>query len=125
MLKAGKLYKEFKKLGDYSYLIKKLDNFNPDELKELANMVKSKYDLSSDGDSFVIILGSFYQNEKIIYIAIAEGSMDAAKIIKLISEELGGKGGGKKDFAQGGTSNLSKYEEFETTVEKIIKNYLK
>jgi alanyl-tRNA synthetase len=125
MLKAGELYKEFKKIGDYSYLIKKLDNFNPDELKELANMVKSKYNLSSDGNSFIIILGSFYQNEKIIYIAIAEGSMDAAKIIKLISEELGGKGGGKKDFAQGGTSNLSKYEEFETTAENIIKNYLK
>jgi alanyl-tRNA synthetase len=42
-----------------------------------------------------------------------------------MSEKLDGKGGGKKDFAQGGTSNLSKYEEFEADVEGIIKNYLK
>ncbi|MHB1679669.1 MAG: alanine--tRNA ligase [bacterium] len=125
MLKAGELNKEFKKIGNYSYLIKKLDSFTPDELKDLANIVKSKHDSSADGDNFIIIFGSFYQNEKIIYIAITEGLIDAAKIIKLISEELGGKGGGKKDFAQGGTSNLSKYEEFETAAEKIIKNYLK
>jgi len=133
MLKAAELCKEFNKIGNYSYLIKKLDSFTPDELKEIANMIKSKYSSgagvnvndSNNNNNFIIILGSFYQNEKIIYIAVTEGSIDAAKIIKLMSEKLDGKGGGKKDFAQGGTSNLSKYEEFEADVEGIIKNYLK
>ena len=46
---------------------------------------------------------------------------DAVELVKIISNILGGKGGGgRKDFAQAGGSNKDKIDEaFETLVKKI------
>jgi len=47
---------------------------------------------------------------------------DAVVIVKIISEILGGKGGGgRKDFAQAGGTNVNKIDEaFEVLSKKII-----
>ena len=58
--------------------------------------------------------------EKLVYIVSAEGAADASKIIKLINSEVGGKGGGKKDFSQGGGTEVSKFDDIENIIEGLF-----
>ena len=55
-----------------------------------------------------------------IYVVSAKGSIDASAVIKRINSETGGKGGGRKDFSQGGAQDVSKFDGIEKIVEKAI-----
>ncbi len=123
LLESEKFIGEFKKSGSLSFLIKQFDNMSEEELKKLANILISRHDYP-EGDS-IVIFASVYKNEKIVYICFASGRADAAKIIKAISGELNGKGGGRHDFAQGGSSDLSKFSQFNAFALKAIKGDLK
>jgi alanyl-tRNA synthetase len=120
-LESEKLINKFKKIGNISFLISKFEDMSQDELKDVFHILKSKHDYP-DGDS-IVIFASLYKNEKIVYIGFAEGSIDASEYIKALSDQIGGKGGGRKDFAQGGSSEVSKFSEFEKFAEKIVKKF--
>ena len=117
---AGRLIESFKTAGTggIKYLISKFKNISGEELKDLVNALKSRNDFPS-GDSAVIFVSNL-NDEKLIYIVSAEGNADASKIIKLINSEVGGKGGGKKDFSQGGGVKVSKFGDIENIVENIM-----
>ena len=59
-----------------------------------------------------------------VYIISAEGAADASKIIKLINSEVGGKGGGKKDFSQGGAPSVLKFGDIENIAGNIMSEVL-
>ena len=117
---AGRLIESFKtaETGGIKYLISKFKNISGEELKDLVNALKSRNDFPS-GDSAVIFVSNL-NDEKLVYIVSAEGNADASKIIKLINSEVGGKGGGKKDFSQGGGIEVSKFGDIENIVENIM-----
>ena len=117
---AGRLIESFKTsgAGGIKYLISKFKNISGEELKDLVNALKSRNDFPS-GDSAVIFVSNL-SDEKLIYIVSAEGNADASKMIKLINAEVGGKGGGKKDFSQGGGAEVSKFGDIENIIENII-----
>ena len=121
---AERLAGSFKTAGDggVKYLISKFKNVSGEELKDLVNALKSRSDFPS-GDSAVIFISNI-NDEKLVYIVSAEGSADASKIIKLINSEVGGKGGGRKDFSQGGAPSVSKFGDIENIVRKIVSEVL-
>jgi len=49
-------------------------------------------------------------------------SLHAGKIVQLLSEAVGGKGGGRPDFAQGGGTDLSKMDEALEKIDSIIEH---
>ena len=121
---AGRLIESFKTAGTggVKYLISKFKNISGEELKDLINVLKSRNDFPS-GDSAVIFVSNL-NDEKLVYIVSAEGNADASKIIKLINSEVGGKGGGKKDFSQGGGIEVSKFGDIENIAGNIMSEVL-
>ena len=119
-LEAGRLIESFKTAGagNIKYLISKFKNISGEELKDLVNALKCRSDFPQ-GDSAVIFISNI-SDEKLVYIVSAEGNADASKIIKLINSKVGGKGGGKKDFSQGGGAEVSKFGDIESIVENIM-----
>ncbi|MHB1698020.1 MAG: alanine--tRNA ligase [bacterium] len=115
---AEQLIKSFKNAGGIKYLIYKFKNIQGEELKDLINALKSRHDFPA-GDSAVIFISNI-GDEKLVYIVSAEGAVDASKIIKLINLEVGGKGGGKKDFSQGGGAEVSKFDDIENIIEGLL-----
>lgn len=89
-----------------------------DELKDLSDTLKDKY------ENYLIVLGSSIDNKPFVVVQSSEYCVKkgllAKDIIKKVSEGIGGKGGGKDKFAQaGGTdaSNLKKsIEEVKTLI---------
>ncbi len=117
-LEAERLIKLFKSVENVKYLIHKFKNISADGIKDLINALKSRHDFPK-GDSAVIFI-SLIDDEKLIYIVSAGGSIDASKIIKLINAEVAGKGGGKRDFSQGGSSFVEKIDNIENIVEGLF-----
>ncbi len=119
---SERLIKSFKTgmagAGGFKYLISKFGNVSGEELKELVNALSSRRDFP-EGDSVVVFISNI-KDEKLIYVVSAKGSIDASAVIKRINSEIGGKGGGKKDFSQGGTQDVSKFDGIEKIVEKAI-----
>ncbi|MCL4321917.1 MAG: alanine--tRNA ligase [Deltaproteobacteria bacterium] len=117
---SERLIREFKNIGPASCVISKFEDSSQDDLKELINILKSRRDFPG-GDSAVIFV-SLINKERLIYICSAEGNIDASKIVKLLNGQVGGKGGGKRDFAQGGSTDISKFNEIEKILEKVLKD---
>jgi alanyl-tRNA synthetase len=118
---AERLIERFKTASgakELKYLTAFFKNVSGEELKDINNALKSKRDFP-DGDSAVILVSSV-NGEKLVYTVSAEGAADASKIIKLINTGIGGKGGGKRDFAQGGSPEVSKLGDIENIVENIM-----
>ncbi len=116
---SERLIKSFKTgAGGFKYLISKFGNVSGEELKELVNTLSSRRDFP-EGDSVVVFISNI-KDEKLIYVVSAKGSIDASAVIKRINSETGGKGGGRKDFSQGGTQDVSKFDGIEKIVEKAI-----
>ncbi len=119
---SERLVREFKNIGSASCLISKFEDLSQDDLKELINILKSRAGFPA-GDSAVIFV-SLINKERLIYICSTEGGIDASKIVKLLNGQVGGKGGGKRDFAQGGSTDISKFNEIEKILEKMLKDLL-
>ncbi len=120
---AERLVKQFKTTnGGTSYLASKFQNVSVEELKELANALKMRHDFPRGAAA--VVFASNLNGEKLVYIVSAFGGADASGIIKRINSEFGGKGGGKKDFSQGGSADVSKFEGFEKIAGNIISEEL-
>ena len=82
----------------------------PESLREIGSQVLSKI-----GEG-VVILGAAFGTEKVSLVAFAspaaiKAGHQAGKIISALTAQLGGKGGGKPDFAMGGGKDASKLAE--------------
>jgi alanyl-tRNA synthetase len=119
---SERLIKSFKTVtagaASFKYLISKFGNVSGEELKELVNTLSSRRDFP-EGDSVVVFISNI-KDEKLIYVVSAKGSIDASAVIKRINSETGGKGGGKKDFSQGGTQDVSKFDVIDKIVESVL-----
>ena len=107
-----------KKVGSFTLRYQVLADFPPKELRRIID--QGKKDIKQG-----IVVGFSTFEEKV---GVAVGvtneltkKYDAVKLVKIVSEVLGGKGGGgRKDFAQAGGANKDKIDEaFETLSKKI------
>ncbi len=79
----------------------------PESLREIGSQVLAKL-----GEG-VVVLGAAFGSEKVSLVAFAspaaiKAGYQAGKIISALTAQLGGKGGGKPDFAMGGGKDASK-----------------
>lgn len=117
-LEAEKLIDAFRNAGSVAYLIAKFENQSQEGLKELINALKSRKNFPQ-ADSVIFFI-SLVNKDRLIYVCSAEGDVDASEIIRLLNVKVGGKGGGKKDFAQGGSTDIAKFEEIEKIIEDLL-----
>ena len=107
-LHANSLTDNLKDIHGQKVLIATVNGMDNKTLRTLSDDMKSKL---ADG---IVILASVYTADGEDKIAMTAsvgkhltGKIKAGDIIKHLSENLGGKGGGKPDFAQGGATDVA------------------
>ncbi len=97
---ASALSEDIRKIGDLEVLARRLQADNPNDLRTLAAKAFKKLN-----NGLLVAGGAFGNKVTLVAIAsekaISEGHK-AGDIIRSLTAELGGKGGGKPDFAMGG-----------------------
>ena len=106
------------KVGDIKILVDTIEDCSPSSLRDVLDEIKQKISPS------VIILAA-PNDERISLIASVDNSLTkkikAGDIIKSLSAALGGKGGGKPDFAQGAGADKSILKkELEKTKKSLV-----
>ena len=77
-----------------------VSDVSADGLRELASKLAKEL-----GDNAAVILGVETEGRAVVMAAVAKGAQqkaNAGSLVKIASEVLGGGGGGRPDFAQGG-----------------------
>ena len=117
MESVGKLVSKAKKIGNFTLVIEKLeDGVSIEDLRSIATNLKSR------NSSSVIVLASINSDKPLLVAAVSDeaikAGIKAGDLMKVGSTALGGGGGGKEDFAQGGGVNAS---EIHKAFEEIIR----
>ena len=112
--------KYLKKINEISVYIE-VCNMNVKDLKNYSDNIKTKI------VSGLIVLISKLNNKVTIVLSISDdliSKYDASKMIRDFSTFFGGKGGGgRRDLAQGGGSDLSKIPKVEEFISMLLNNW--
>ncbi|HXK64955.1 MAG TPA: alanine--tRNA ligase-related protein, partial [Spirochaetota bacterium] len=97
---ARELYTKAEHINSLKFVSASLQNMDAEALRTLADYIR---ELS---DTLVVCLASSKENKAFIIAAATKGAIDkgidCGAIIKTVSKEIGGGGGGRKDLAQAG-----------------------
>jgi alanyl-tRNA synthetase len=108
-------------VGGYRLLVSEVSAADVPELRR-------KMDLIRDRSRDLLILLYARIKEKISIVMSVPKEMtdriDASLVIKEVSKSVGGTGGGRKDMAQGGGTDLSRIDTIKDTAVKAIRNIL-
>lgn len=105
---ASELLSQVQTVAGRSTLITIVQNMDAKSLRNLHDSVKSKL------DDVVIVLAGIEADKVSLIASVAKQytvHLKAGDIIKHLATELGGKGGGKPDLAQGGAPLNEKFEQ--------------
>lgn len=105
------------KIGDIKLLCTKVEGVKAKDLRNMVDQLKQKL------GSSIVVLASV-ENDRISLIVGVSADLtqqyNAGKILSNIAIQVGGKGGGRADMAQGGGSNVAKLDEALASVEALI-----
>ena len=105
------------KIKSFSYLAKTLDNQGPNELREMIDNLKKKLGTA------VIILASINDGKASFAVGVSDdltNEIDAGEIAKYLGESVNGKGGGRKNMAMAGGTNISMIDTAMSNVKKNL-----
>jgi len=117
-IETERLIREALQIGNIKIVRKKWDGVSAEVLRETAEKLKDRL---KEG---VVVLASVTTSKVFLVAASTQKNLPANKIIKEICQIAGGSGGGRWDFAQGGTSSLEKIDEALKEVPLIIERLL-
>lgn len=92
-------------IGEHRVLAQSVKTVSSEALRELTSEALAKL-----GPSGIVLLGSVFSGAAVVMCAVgseSQSKIKAGAIVKLASEVLGGGGGGRPDFAQGGGPNAA------------------
>jgi alanyl-tRNA synthetase len=115
---VGDLMGKVREVGGVKLLAARVEA--PDR-KTLGEWAEKFRDKMGEG---VCVLASELEDKVAVVAAVSKSltpKVHAGNIVKGVSEKLGGKGGGRPDFAQGGGTDASKLDEALKGVEELIK----
>lgn len=113
--------KNIKAIGGVNVLSSQVEAANPDELRQMADVLRAKI------NSGVVVLGSKSDGKAFILAAITQdlsNKFNANNIIKELAPMIGGKGGGKTDMAQAGGNNPAGLKDAMEKTYKIVETIL-
>ncbi|MDR1942522.1 MAG: alanine--tRNA ligase [Endomicrobium sp.] len=115
---ADSYVKQVKDANGFNFLPVIIDGLDAKELRTISDQLKEKL------KSAILLLVSKH-DEKITFIVSAtedyvKQGINAGKIAKAFAADIDGSGGGKPDFAQGGSKELSKVEEVLRNAQKYL-----
>ena len=108
------LIKRTRLVGDIKLVTGEWQNLSPEILRETAE--KLKVGLGKG----IVVLASTTQKKAFLVVASNQKELSAERIIKEICRIAGGSGGGRWDFAQGGTSSPHKIDQALEEIPHII-----
>ena len=104
--KRDELLSSPEKVGDVSLVSGRLDT-TAEEIKHLADLLEEK-----SHPSIVLLVGNADgRGIAVCKVSKKITAIDAAAIVRVMSESLGGGGGGSRAFAQGGGPNVSRLDK--------------
>jgi alanyl-tRNA synthetase len=115
---AADLLSQAVKVNGVSVLAAKIDGADAQTLRDAADQYKSKL-----GDS-VVVLGAQVADDKVSLVSTVSagvsGRVSAGKLIGEVAQMVGGKGGGRPDFAQAGGNDPSRLDEALRKVPELV-----
>lgn len=114
------LVEKAKDIDGVKTIIAKLNDFDGQSLKNMADKIQDK------DDDYISLLASVVEN-KIIYVcsvskSLVKKNIKAGDLIKFVAQYTGGNGGGRPDFAQAGGKDVDKLDEALLKLEDFIKD---
>ena len=110
---------DVQKVGEISYLIKKLEGLDAKTLRTFIDNAKNQL------KSGVVVVGSVADGKVSMAAGVTKDLTDkyhAGNIIKEIAAIVGGNGGGRPDMAQAGGSEIDKLDEALKKAEELIRS---
>jgi alanyl-tRNA synthetase len=102
------LLQEAMEVGGVKILATEVDMDDPRSLGELADRLRDRL------GSGIVLLGAKAQNKAMLTISVSDdlkGRFPAGQLIKEVARVVGGSGGGKSHFAQGGGPHIQRLKE--------------
>ena len=109
--KSDSLLETVESVGEYKYLVAKMEGVDADSLKTAAERLQQKI-----GNNAAVVLGSPLDGGKVSLVAafgkeINQKGVQAGKFIGAVAKMCGGGGGGRPNLAQAGGRDASKLPE--------------
>jgi len=105
-------------INDYELVLFQVNSQNIQELRQLVDQHKK------DQKKKCILILSHQDNKVVLVCGVTqdlEESVQASKVIQAVSESIGGKGGGRNDFAQG-AGECKNIDEFVNSIPNIVQS---
>ena len=105
-------------INDYELFLLQVNSQNIQELRQLVDQHKK------DQKKKCILILSHQDNKVVLVCGVTqdlEESVQASKVIQAVSESIGGKGGGRNDFAQG-AGECKNIDEFVNSIPNIVQS---
>ena len=112
------LIEQASRVGDIKLVTGEWKDLSPEILRQTAEKLKVKLKKG------IVVLASIAQKEAFLVVASTQKELPADEIIKEVCRIAGGNGGGRWDFAQGGTSLPHKVDQALKEVPLIIEKIL-
>jgi len=116
--KSDDLTNKVIKIADISVLVHRLDGFSAGDLRDAIDHYKNKL------GSAIIVLGSAGEGKAKLAVGVTKDNTDrirAGDLIKSVAAIVGGKGGGRADFAQAGGPDEDKLDAALGSVSDLLK----
>jgi len=112
------LIKKASQIGKVKVIKERWEGISLEVLREGAEKIKNRL------EEGIVVLASVSRNKAFLVAASTKKSLPANKIIKEVASLADGNGGGRWDFAQGGTSHPSKVSSALEKLPLIVKKLL-
>ena len=115
--KSEDLVQGMKKIQGISVVARELEADTPKELREAVDRIKDKI------GSGIVLLGAKSQGKVMLICAVTKDLTDqfnAGRIIRELSDIVGGKGGGRPDMAQGGGNKPEKLADALESLDSLL-----
>jgi len=123
LLGEGKdLLKNVKSVDGVNFITLTLENEDINQARTLVDHLKDKI------KSGIIVIGIKYEDKATFCVGVTKdltNKFSSSDIVNQLAQIVGGKGGGRKDFAQAGGKDIEKFNEAIEHVPNIIKMYNK
>ncbi len=120
---GGQADDQLQEIGGVKVFTQRLDDVDVGVLREAVDRHKDRLGAA------VVVLGSANsETGKVTLVAgvtkAETGKIKAGQVVKLVSEQVGGKGGGRPDMAQGGGSNPQALDQALASVAAVVEDAL-